>query len=152
MQGHEVGTKDNEEQSRNTPSRQRCEHSETGEPGAFEHEPRRLFFTTPEGAPIDTSNFHKREWLPILTAKKIRPRPFYNSSQPYELSYSIGARSGFISSQTGDSIKIKILEADYAKYIEEASSNRDFVEDQIEKNATQVKPASEVDHSPPHQK
>ena len=37
------------------------------------------FFTTPGGAPIDTSNFQKREWLPILTANKIRPRPFYNT-------------------------------------------------------------------------
>ena len=37
---------------------------------------------------------------------------------------------------------------DYAKYIKEADTNRDFVEKQIEKSATLVKPASEVDHSP----
>ena len=45
--------------------------------------------------------------------------------------YSIGARSGFISSQTGDSIKT--LETDYAKYIKEADDKRDFVESQIQK-------------------
>jgi hypothetical protein len=60
--------------------------------------------------------------------------------------YSIGARSGFISSQTGDSIKT--LEKDYAKYIKEADDNRDFVEDQIQKSATLVKPTNDVDHSP----
>jgi hypothetical protein len=60
--------------------------------------------------------------------------------------YSIGAKSGFISSQTGDSIKT--LESDYAKYIKEADDNRDFVENQIQKSATQVKPASEADHFP----
>ena len=60
--------------------------------------------------------------------------------------YSIGARSGFISSQTGDSIKT--LETDYAKYIKDADDNRDFVEKQIQKSATLVKPASDVDNSP----
>jgi hypothetical protein len=40
--------------------------------------------------------------------------------------------------QTGDSIKT--LEKDYA--------NRDFVENQIHKSVTQVKPAFETDHSP----
>jgi integrase len=52
----------------------------------------------------------------ILKAKKIRPRPFYNTRHSYvSFLYSIGARSGFISSQTGDSIKT--LETYYAKYI-----------------------------------
>lgn len=37
---------------------------------------------------------------------------------------------------------------DYAKYIKEADETRDFVEKQIETNATSVKPASEADHSP----
>jgi hypothetical protein len=48
----------------------------------------------------------------------------------------------FISSQTGDSIKT--LETDYAKYIKEADDNRDFVEKQIEKSATLVKPTFEM--------
>ena len=43
----------------------------------------------------------------------------------------MGASSGFISKQTGDSIKT--LEADYAKYIEEADTRRDFIENQIPK-------------------
>lgn len=60
--------------------------------------------------------------------------------------YSIGAKSGFISSQTGDSIKT--LETDYAKYIKEADDNRDFVESQIQKSATLVKPADNVSNSP----
>jgi hypothetical protein len=62
------------------------------------------------------------------------------------LLYSIGASSGFISQQTGDSIKT--LETDYAKYIKEADTRRDFVEEQIQKSTTQVKPASDADHSP----
>jgi integrase len=116
-------------------------------PAPLSVDPEDYFFTTPEGAPVDTSNFQKREWLPILKAKKIRPRPFYNTRHSYvSFLYSIGARSGFISSQTGDSIKT--LETDYAKYIEEADSNRDFVEAQIEKSATLVKPAAEVVSSP----
>ena len=60
--------------------------------------------------------------------------------------YSIGARSGFISSQTGDSIKT--LETDYAKYIKEADDNRDFVENQIQKSATLVQPPSDGDPYP----
>jgi hypothetical protein len=58
----------------------------------------------------------------------------------------IGAKSGFISSQTGDSIKT--LESDYAKYIRETDNNRDFVENQIQKSETQAKPRSDVDVSP----
>jgi hypothetical protein len=53
----------------------------------------------------------------------------------------------YISNQTGDSIKI--LESDYAKYIKEADNNRDFVEEQIQKSATQVKPSSEIDIDSP---
>jgi integrase len=106
-----------------------------------------FLFTTPEGTPIDETNFYKREWLPILRASKVTARPFYNTRHSYvSFLYSIGARSGFISSQTGDSIKT--LENDYAKYIKEADDNRDFVENQIQKSATQVKPAFETDHSP----
>jgi hypothetical protein len=60
--------------------------------------------------------------------------------------YSIGAKSGFISSQTGDSIKT--LERDYAKYIKEADDNRDFVENQLQKSATLVQPPSEGNDSP----
>src|SRR5262249_8751586 len=104
-------------------------------------------FTTPEGTPIDESNFYKRQWLPILRAKKIRLRPFYNTRHSYvSFLYSIGAKSGFISSQTGDSIKT--LESDYAKYIKEADDNRDFVENQIQKSETQAKPRSDADVSP----
>ena len=101
--------------------------------------PEDFLFTTPQGTPIDETNFYKREWLPILRAAKITPRPFYNTRHSYvSFLYSIGAKSGFISSQTGDSIKT--LETDYAKYIEEADDNRDFVESQIQKSATLVQP------------
>src|SRR5215472_6597317 len=113
-------------------------------PAPLNTDPEDYFFTTPAGTPIDESNFYKREWLPILTAKKIRPRPFYNTRHSYvSFLYSIGARSGFISSQTGDSIKT--LEADYAKYIEEADQNRQFGEAQIQKSATQVQPPYSAD-------
>jgi len=116
-------------------------------PAPLSVSPDDFLFTTPQGTPIDESNFYKREWLPIVRATKIRPRPFYNTRHSYvSFLYSIGAKSGFISSQTGDSIKT--LENDYAKYIREADDNRDFVENQIQKSATQVKPASDVDHSP----
>ena len=116
-------------------------------PAPLSVNPEDYFFTTPDGTPIDESNFYKREWLPILRAKKIRLRPFSNTRHSYvSFLYSIGAKSGFISSQTGDSIKT--LETDYAKYIREADFGRDFVEQQIEKSATQVKPASDVDDSP----
>ena len=40
------------------------------------------------------------------------------------------------------------MEKDYAKYIEEADDNRDFLEEQIQKSATLVKPSNAVDDSP----
>jgi integrase len=108
-------------------------------PAPLTAKPEHYFFTTPQGTPIDVSNFHKREWLPILKAKKIRPRPFYNTRHSYvSFLYSIGASSGFISKQTGDSIKT--LETDYAKYLPTADTGRDFVEQQIQKSATHVQP------------
>jgi integrase len=104
-------------------------------PAPLSVDPEDYLFKTPAGTPIDVGNFHKREWLPMLKAKKIRPRPFYNTRHTYvSFLYSIGAKSGFISSQTGDSIKT--LENDYARYIKEADSGRDFVEEQIQKSAT----------------
>jgi integrase len=82
-------------------------------PAPLSVRPDDYFFTTSEGTPIDESNFYKREWLPILTAKKIRPRPFYNTRHSYvSFLYSISTCSGFISSQTGDSIMLlEITEA-----------------------------------------
>ena len=116
-------------------------------PAPLSIDPDDYLFTTLAGTPIDVGNFYKREWLPMLRRLKIRPRPFYNTRHSYvSFLYSIGAKSGFISSQTGDSIKT--LETDYAKYIKEADDNRDFVENQIQKSATQVKPTVEVDSSP----
>ena len=43
---------------------------------------------------------------------------------------------------------IKTWEKDYAKYIKEADDKRDFVESQIQKSATLVKPADDVSNSP----
>ena len=57
--------------------------------------------------------------------KKIRPRPFYNTRHSYvSFLYRSERRSGFISSQTGDSIKT--LKKDYAKYIEETDDQPGF--------------------------
>ena len=147
MQGHEAGTKtvrsNREIHLHDNVVKVLSEEN----PAPLSVSPDDYLFTTPEGTRIDESNFYKREWLPILRAKKIRPRPFYNTRHSYvSFLYSIGARSGFISSQTGDSIKT--LETDYARYIKEADDNRDFVENQIEKSATLVKPSFDADHSP----
>jgi len=69
-------------------------------PAPLNVSPDDFLFTTPQGTPIDESNFYKREWLPILKAKKIRPRPFYNTRHScVSFLYSIGAKSGFISSR-----------------------------------------------------
>ena len=93
-----------------------------------------VFFQFWQGTPMDETNFYHREWLLILRAKKIPPRPFYNTRHSYvSFLYSISASSGFISQHTGDSIRT--LETDYAKYIKEADARRDFVEDQIQKSA-----------------
>ena len=43
---------------------------------------------------------------------------------------------------------IKTWEKDYAKYIKEADDNRDFVESEIQKSATSVKPVDDVSNSP----
>jgi integrase len=73
-------------------------------------------FTTVEGSPISEDNFYHREWLPMLRRLTIRPRPFYNTRHSYiSFLLSIGAKSAFVSSQTGDSIRT--LENHYAKYL-----------------------------------
>ena len=144
VQGHEAGTKTVRSNREIRLHDNVVEVLKDENPAPLKVKPDDYFFTTPAGYPIDEENFYKREWLPILTAKKIRPRPFYNTRHSYvSFLYSIGARSGFISSQTGDSIKT--LEADYAKYIEEADQNRQFVEAQIQKSATQVQPPYSAD-------
>jgi integrase len=52
-------------------------------PAPLSVDPEDYLFTTPADTPIDESNFYKREWLPILKAKKIHPRPFYNTRHTY---------------------------------------------------------------------
>jgi integrase len=92
--------------------------------------PRDYVFTTPAGTPIDEDNFYNREWLPTLRAKNVRPRPFYNTRHAYaSFLVSIGAKSGFISAQTGDSIKT--IETHYAKYEPDADTMRELVEERI---------------------
>jgi hypothetical protein len=96
-------------------------------------------FTMPTGAPIDEQNFFNKEWLPTLRAKEIRPRPFYNTRHSYaSFLFSIGARSGFISAQLGDSIKT--LETHYARYMPSADDSRELVERKIAESETLVKP------------
>jgi integrase len=148
VQGHEGGTK-TVRSNREIHLHENVVKVLTEEnPAPLTIDPDDPLFTTPQGAVIDVGNFYKREWKPMLRRlKNLRPRPFYNTRHSYvSFLYSISARPGFISSQTGDSIKT--LEKDYAKYIKEADDNRDFVEKQIEKSATLVQPASEADHSP----
>lgn len=100
--------------------------------------PEDYFFATPTGAPITEDNFYHREWLPALRLNNIRPRPFYNTRHTYvSFLYSIGATSGFISQQTGDSIKT--LESDYAEYSKKADSSREFVEREIAKSENSVR-------------
>ena len=147
MQGHEGGTKTVRSNREIHLHENVVKVLSEENPAPLSVDPEEYLFTTPAGTPIDVGNFYKREWLPILKAKKITPRPFYNTRHSYvSFLYSIGAKSGFISSQTGDSIKT--LEKDYAKYIKEADDNRDFVEEQIQKSATQVKPTQSVASSP----
>jgi integrase len=108
--------------------------------------PQDYVFTTPAGSPIDQENFYKREWLPILRAKEIRPRPFYNTRHSYvSFMLSIGARPAFISAQTGDSIRT--LEAHYGKYQPDADTMRELIEEKIQESATHVKPATQVRQS-----
>ena len=147
VQGHEAGTKTVRSNREIHLHDNVVEVLKIKNPEPPTENPDDYFFTTLEGTPIDETNFYKREWLPVLRANKIPLRPFYNTRHTYvSFLYSIGASSGFISQQTGDSIKT--LEADYAKYIEEADSRRDFVEEQIQKSETQAKPRSDVDVSP----
>jgi integrase len=146
VQGHEAGTKTVRSNREIHLHENVVEVLKNENPAPLSVDPGDYFFTTPDGTPIDESNFYKREWLPILRAKKIRPRPFYNTRHSYvSFLFSIGASSGFISQQTGDSIKT--LETDYARYIRDADLRRDFVEEQIQKSATQVKPSIDSDHS-----
>lgn len=75
----------------------------------------------------------------MLRRLKVRPRPFYNTRHSYiSFMISIGAKLAFISAQTGDSIKT--LETHYAKYIPQADSGRELVEQSIRESETKVKP------------
>ena len=42
-------------------------------PAPISLDPNDFFFTTPDGSPIDNSNFYNKIWKPILRAKNIRP-------------------------------------------------------------------------------
>jgi len=105
--------------------------------------PEDYVFTTPQGTPIDEDNFYRREWLPILRrSPENRPRPFYNTRHSYtSFLLSIGAKTAFVSSQTGDTIRT--LEKYYAKYLPQADSGRGLVEETILKSETKVKPEIE---------
>jgi len=102
-------------------------------------EPDDYVFTTPNGAPISVDSFYHREWLPMLRRLNIRPRPFYNTRHSYvSFLLSIGAKSAFVSSQTGDSIRT--LETHYAKYVPGADTGRDIIETVIRESETRLKP------------
>jgi len=137
VQGHEAGTKtkrsNREIRLHDTLVKVlKAYRLDTGDPDAY-------VFTTPEGTPIDESNFYNREWLPRLERLKIRPRPFYNTRHSYtSFMLSSGVKLAFVSAQTGDSIKT--LESHYAKYIPEADTGRDAIEKLITKSETEVKP------------
>jgi integrase len=141
VQGHEAGTK--------TKRSNREIHLHDNLVGVLKahkppsEEPENHLFVTPEGTPIDESNFYKREWLPTLKRLNIRPRPFYNTRHSYtSFMLSIGAKLAFVSAQTGDSIKT--LEARYAKYIPDADTGRELVEENILKSETEVKPLDKI--------
>src|SRR4030095_12781214 len=96
-------------------------------------EPETYLFTTPAGAPIDESNFYKRQWLQMLRKLKIRPRPFYNTRHSYaSFMLSIGTKMNFISAQTGD--REETLKKHYAKYMEGIGPQRAWMQDQIRKS------------------
>ena len=102
-------------------------------------EPDDYVFTTPNGAPISVDSFYHREWLPMLRRLNIRPRPFYNTRHSYvSFLLSIGAKSAFVSSQTGDSIRT--LETHYAKYVPGADTGRDIIETVIRESETRLQP------------
>ena len=58
---------------------------------------------------------------------------------------SMGAKSAFVSSQTGDSIRTR--ETLYAKYLSGADTGREIVKTSIRHSATQVKPWANTDKS-----
>lgn len=128
VQGHEGGSK-------NRSSNRTIELDKSIVKVLKAHAPLRVkpedyVFQTPAGTPIDENNFYSRQWLAVLRCKSIRPRPFYNTRHSYvSFMYSVGAPSGRISSDTGDSIKT--LEKDYARYIKEADRSRDLVSKEI---------------------
>jgi integrase len=128
VQGHEDGTKNARSNREIHLHDDLVEVLRTHKP--LRVKPQDYVFTTPAGTPIDEDNFYHREWLPTLRAKDVRERPFYNTRHAYaSFLVSIGAKSGFISAQTGDSIKT--IESCYAKYEPDADTMRELVEERI---------------------
>ncbi len=138
VQGHEAGTKTLRSNREIRLHSNLLEVLRSHTP--FNVNPEDYIFTTPQGTPIDQENFYRREWLPMLRKPpRIRPRPFYNTRHSYaSFLFSIGAKPAFVSSQTGDTIRT--LEKYYAKYLPQADSGRDLVEETILKSETKVKP------------
>jgi integrase len=144
VQGHEAGTKTQRSNREIHLHENLVEVLKSHMP--LHVEPDDYVFTTPNGAPISVDNFYHREWLSMLRRLNIRPRPFYNTRHSYvSFLISIGAKSAFVSSQTGDSIRT--LEAHYARYLPEADTGREIVETSIRQSETQVKPWSKTEKS-----
>jgi hypothetical protein len=86
----------------------------------------------PSGAAPDGAKVKIQDATPSTT-----PSTLLNTRHSYiSFLFSIGARSTFISTQTGDSIKT--LETHYVKYIPDADSMRDLVEERIRESAKSV--------------
>ena len=133
VQGHEAGTKTQRSNREIHLHENLVEVLKAHKP--LHVEPDDYVFTTPNGAPISVDNFYHREWLPMLRRLNIRPRPFYNTRHSYvSFLLSIGAKSAFVSSQTGDSIRT--LETHYAKYLPGVDTGREIVETSIRESET----------------
>lgn len=74
--------------------------------------------------------------LQAIQRDSVRPCPSLRLTVSFLL--SIGAKSAFVSSQTGDSIRR--LETHYARYLPGTNTGREIVETAIRQSETQVKP------------
>ena len=80
----------------------------------------------------------KSPFAALRAIQRDSARPCPSLSPTVSFLLSIGAKSAFVSSQTGDSIKT--LETHYARYLSGADTGREIVKTSIRQSETQVKP------------
>ena len=85
-----------------------------------------------------SSRYTKSPFAALQAIQRDSARPCLSQRPTVSFLLSIGAKSAFVSSQTGDSIKT--LETHYARYLPGADTGSEIAKTSVRQSETQVKP------------